>query len=459
MRRFARISLALLLAGCAATPAYQRPPVALPAAWKESAPRYAEDGRWWMIYGDPALETLVDEALKSNADLLVAAARVDEARGLLGETRAAQLPTVDGRLSSTRQHNSANTAFSPPGAPREFGTQRATLNLSYEVDVWGRLSAGTSAARAELAASEAARAAVRIALAAQVTKSYFSLRSLSEQVNLTRETVNLREDALGLQRKRFEAGLISQFELRQLEAESAVVRAQLPPLEREREREEIALAVLLGRTPGELFEKRIALEKQDPSMLAPVLPAGMPSELLLRRPDLVDAERRLAAANARVKVARTEIFPSITLTGAAGYESAQLSNLFQGPAGIWSFGAARVQPICAGGRFAARTAAAEARERAALAQYQQAVRSAFGEVRTALSAQARALESFEAETRREAALAESQRLARLRYSSGVSSQLDVIDAERGLLAARIARIEALRAHRAAIADLFRALGG
>jgi multidrug efflux system outer membrane protein len=458
MRNLALL-LVLFVVACSSTKPYQRPPVDLPAAWKESAPRYAEDGRWWMIYGDPALETLVEEALKGNADLLVAAARVDEARGVLGETRAAQLPTVDGRLSSTRQHNSANTAFSPPGAPREFSTQRATLNVSYEVDVWGRLSAGTSAARAELAASEAARATVRIALAAQVAKSYFSLRSLNGQVDLTRETVNLRDDALSLQRKRYEAGVISQFDLRQLEAETAVVRAQLPPLEREREREEIALAVLLGRTPADVFEKRVALGAQDPSMLAPVLPAGMPSELLLRRPDLVDAERRLAAANARVKVARTEIFPSITLTGAAGYESAQLTNLFQGPAGIWNFGAALVQPIFAGGRFDARTAAAEARERAVLAQYVQAVRNAFGEVRTALTVQARSLESFEAETRREAALAESLRLARLRYSSGVSSQLEVIDAERGLLAARIARIDALRAHRAAIADLFRALGG
>src|SRR5882672_10420740 len=140
MRNLALL-LVLFVVACSSTKPYERPPVDLPAAWKESAPRYAEDGRWWQIYGDPALETLVEEALKGNADLLVAAARVDEARGVLGETRAAQLPTVDGRLSSTRQHNSANTAFSPPGAPREFSTQRATLNVSYEVDVWGRLSA------------------------------------------------------------------------------------------------------------------------------------------------------------------------------------------------------------------------------------------------------------------------------------------------------------------------------
>jgi multidrug efflux system outer membrane protein len=458
MRSIAALSLALL-AGCAATPAYQRPPVELPAAWQQSAPRYAQDGRWWRIYGDASLDGLVEEALKGNADLLVAAARVDEARALLGETRAAQKPVVDARAGATRQHNSGETAFSQPGAPREYGNYRATLNVSYEVDVWGRLSAGTAAARAELAASEASREAVRIALAAQVVKSYFALRSLDEQADLTRQTVALREEFLGLQRKRYDAGVISQFDLRQLEAETAVVRAQLPPLERDREREAIALSVLLGRSPPEIYGRIIIAQKTEIPTLAPVLPAGMPSELLLRRPDLVEAERRLAAANARVAVARTEIFPSLSLTGAAGFESAQLVNLFTGPAGLWSLGAAITQPIFAGGRFEARTAAAEARERAALAQYLQAIRAAFGEVRTALAVQQRSLESFDAESKREAALAESLRLARLRYASGVASQLDVIDAERGLLAARIARIEALRAHRAAIADLFRALGG
>jgi multidrug efflux system outer membrane protein len=196
------------------------------------------------------------------------------------------------------------------------------------------------------------------------------------------------------------------------------------------------------------------------SLQAPVLPAGMPSELLLRRPDLVEAERVLAAQNARVAVARAEMFPSISLTAFLGSESAALSNLFSGgAAATWQVAAAVTQPIFAGGRLEARSEAARARERAALAQYQQAVRVAFSEVRTALVAQSRARESFEAESERAAALAETLRLARLRYDSGIASQLEVLDAERGLLAARIARIEALRAHRAAVADLFRALGG
>jgi multidrug efflux system outer membrane protein len=189
------------------------------------------------------------------------------------------------------------------------------------------------------------------------------------------------------------------------------------------------------------------------------VPQGLPSELLLRRPDLVEAERRLAAANARVAAARAAHFPAISLTGFLGSESVELGDLFTGPAGIWSLAAAVAQPIYGGGRLQAQRDAAEARERAALAQYQGAVRNAFREVRQALAAQARAREGFDAQSDRVRALEETLRLARLRYASGIASQLDVLDAERGLLAAQTARVEALRAQRAAVADLYRALGG
>ena len=458
MRHIATISV-LLLAGCAVAPRYERPTVELPAQWKESAPPFAEDGRWWRIYEDASLDQMIDEARAQNADLVIAAARVDEARALLGEADSFLFPRVDAQAGATRNRISQRTATSFPGIPRQYSDYRATLNVSYELDLFGRLRAGAHAARAELEASEASRDAVRLALAAQVAKSYFAMQSFGEQVSLTRETVKLREEALALQRKRFDAGVISDFELRQLEAETAVVRAQLPPLEREREREEAALSVLLGRTPREVLEGELKIADAQARLAAPVVPAGLPSELLLRRPDLVEAERHLAAANARVAAARADLFPSIALTAFLGSESAALSNLFSGPAGIAQLAASVTQPIFAGGRLEARSAAAQARERALVAQYQQAIRNAFGEVRTALAAQARSRESYEAETAREQALAQSLRLARLRYENGVASQLDMIDAERGLLAARIARIEALRAHRAAIADLFRALGG
>ena len=453
--------LLLLLAACASQPPYERPAVELPEAWKESAPPFAEDGRWWRIYEDDELDLAIDEALEGNGDLAIAAARVGEARALLGEANSFFWPRVDAQYTASRQQISTRTATSFPGIPREYNNHRASLNVSYEFDLFGRLRAGAAAARAELESNEASREAVRLAVAAQVAKSYFALRSLDEQVYLTRRTVELREEALALQRKRLDGGLISQFELRQLEAEAAVVRAQLPPLERERDREEVALSVLLGRSPKEVFEGKVAIRQAyDQAPEPAVLPSGLPSELILRRPDLVEAERALAAANARIAVARANMFPSIGLTAFLGTESQALSNLFSGgPAAAWQIAGSITQPIFAGGQLRARTEAAKAREEAALAQYQQAIRTAFGEVRTALIAQMRARESFDAESARANALQETLRLARLRYQSGVASQLDVIDAERGLRAAQIARVEALRAHRAAIADLFRALGG
>ena len=451
----------VFLAGCLNPVSYERPTVELPEEWKQSAPRYAEDGRWWRIYGDPQLDRLVDEGLGRNANLVSAVARVDEARGLAGEADSFFYPRVDAGVFASRQQISTRTANQFPGVKREYTNTRAALAVSYELDLFGRLRANSAAAKAELESSEAARDAVRLAVAAQVAKSYFALRSLDEQVDLTRRAVDLRNEALALQRRRYSGGVISEFELRQLEAETAAVRAQLPPLERDREREEAALAVLLGRTPKEVFSGSVGIRQtRDEAPEAAVLPSGMPSELLLRRPDLVEAERSLAAANARVAVARAEMFPSISLTGFLGSESAAFSSLFAGgPAATWQLAAGLTQPIFAGGRLAARKDAASARERAALAQYEQAIRAAFGEIRSALAAQTRSRESFEAESMRAAALNETLRLARLRYSSGVASQLDVLDAERGLLAAQVARIEALRAHRAAVADLFRALGG
>jgi outer membrane protein, multidrug efflux system len=454
----------VFLAGCSTVAPYQKPALDLPQQWQESAPRTAERGAWWKIYGDPALDALIDEAFRSNADLVVAAARVDEARGVLGEANSYFWPRIDAQASGSRTEVSRRTATAFPGFPRQFNDYRAALGVSYDIDLFGRLRGGAEAARAELAASEASRAAVRLALAAQVAKSYYAMQALDQQVALTRETVRLREDALDLQRKRFRGGVISEFELRQLEAETAAVRAQLPPLEQARETEEAALAVLLGRTPREVMESTIKVSQarapaSDADLVAPVLPEGLPSELLLRRPDLVAAERQLAAAHAQIGVARAEMFPSISLTGSLGRESAQLSDLFTGPAGIANIALGLAQPIFAGGRLQARTEQAEARERQALAQYQQAIRNAFGEVRSALAVQARSRESFDAQSAREQALGDTLRLALLRYQNGVASQLDVIDAERGLLAARIARIDALRENRAAVADLYRALGG
>jgi len=232
----------------------------------------------------------------------------------------------------------------------------------------------------------------KITLAGDVAKAYFALRSLDSQVEATRRTLGLREEGLRLQQKRFDGGVISEFDYRQLEAEVAAARAQLPPLERDREIQEAALAVLLGRSPKELMEGSVSrIENSNERLLPVVVPSGLPSELLLRRPDLVEAEQRLIAANARVAVARTQMFPSIQLTGFLGSEAQALSSLFTGPAGIFQLAAAVAVPIFAGGRFEAQVGAAEAREKQALAGYQGAIQNAFREVRAALAAQTRAL--------------------------------------------------------------------
>jgi multidrug efflux system outer membrane protein len=454
--------LFLSLAGCAMTPAPQQPSPELPAAWS-GAPAEGKAvpvERWWTLYGDAVLNALVEEALKHNQDLALAAARVDEARALVQITDSDRYPSVDATAQGDRARSSARSSMPlPAGVPLERNTYRAQLNVSYELDLWGRLRSASDAARAELLAARAAQETVRIALTAQVVQSYYTLAALDAQIEATKRTLALREQNLALQRVREQAGLISAFELKQLEAEAAAARAQLPALERSRTAEELALAVLAGRSPRAILERAVARAAESGAAPAPVVPEGLPSDLLLRRPDIVEAEQRLVAVNARIAQARAALFPRIALTGYLGGESAALGDLFIGPARIWQLAFALAQPIFQAGRLEAEIEARQARARQAVAQYQKTVQTAFQEVREALSRQDRSREIFDAEGARVEALAAAVKLARIRYDAGRASQIEVIDAERNLLAAELARIDALRARRAAVADLVKALGG
>jgi multidrug efflux system outer membrane protein len=458
--------MTLALGGCInLAPNYQRPAAELPADWSTPEGQSAATlgAQWWKLYGDAQLDRMVDEALAHNANLAVAVARVDEARALLGETRSGQFPTVDASYGRERTQSSLRSSTPlPPGVERTRDNYRGTLNVSYELDLWGRLRNATKAARAELLATEAAQETVRIALVADVVQAYYSLRSLDEQVAATQRSVTSRAESLALQKKRYDAGVISEFEYRQLEAEELAARAQLPVLEQQRARQENALAVLLGRSPRAIYVDTVVEKAADEpagQQRVLVVPAGLPSELLLRRPDLVEAEQRLIAANARIGAARAAYFPSLSITGFFGGESAAMSELFTGPAGTWQAAASLTQPIWNTGRVSAQVDAANARQRQTLAQYQLAIQNAFRDVRDAVVAQSKTREQFDAENRRAATLREALRLAKLRYVSGVASQLDVLDAERNLLAAELNRSDALRAQRAAVADLLKALGG
>lgn len=460
--RIISAATAALIAGCAVGPDYQRPEVDLPTSW-EGVPAKgvaATGDRWWSIYGDPALDRLVEEALARNQDLALATARVDEARALLRVANAGYLPAVDAAAQRDRTRSSERSSTPlPPSVPLERNSYRAQLNVSYEVDLWGRVRRASEAARADLLSTQAARDTVRIALTAEVARAYYALIALDAQVEATRRSVENRSEGLALQRTRLAAGLINDFTLRQLEADVAATRAQLPALENARTAQELVLAVLLGRSPRAIVQETVARAADRGEPPVPVVPEGLPSDLLLRRPDIASAEQQLIAANARIGAARASLFPRIGLSGYYGSESAALSDLFTAPARVWQLAFALSQPIFQGGRLFGEVEAVQARERQALAQYQKTVQEAFREARTALSAQGRSREVFEAEGARVTALTEALRLARIRYQNGLISQIEVLDTERNLLQGELNRIDALRAQRAAVADVVRALGG
>lgn len=465
MHRIPVIALSFAaLAACAnLAPDYSRPAQELPAGWTDAPAdgSKAQSGDWWKVYEDPVLDRLVSEALARNANVALAAARVEEARAVLGVAAADQQPQVSASAERRRTQFSQRAPLPvPPGTSTRANDTRVSLDVSYEIDLWGRLRNATAAARADLLATEAAAETVRVTLTADVAQGYFALRSLDGQLAAQRRAVASRTESLAMQRRRFEVGDISEFEYRQLDAELAAERAQVPVIEQQRAQQENALAVLLGRSPKAIYEGALDAGSDPEERTAAIMvPAGLPSDLLLRRPDLVQAEQGLIAANARIGVARAAYFPTISLTGYLGSESVALSDLFTGPAGIGQAAIALGQPIYAGGRLDAQVKAANARERQALAQYQLAVQNAFREVRDALVAQVKARQRLDAERDRAAALTIALRFARLRYENGLTSQLEVLDAERNLLAAEQNRIDALRAQRAAIADLFKALGG
>lgn len=451
-----------MLSACAVGPDYKRPEMQLPEQWaaKEASDKTAAAAgeRWWSLYADPVLDKLEDEALAHNADAQVALARVLEVRAQFDVAESAQYPNVSANLSEA--HNKATLAGSfprPATAPRTNTTTRATLDASYELDLWGKYRRGTEAARAELFAAEANRDAVRLTLTTQVAQQYFALLAYTAQEETVKRALANREERLVMDRKRLEIGVISEFQLHQSEAEVSSAQAQLASIALLRNRQETALALLLGRSPRDVMNAQ--LERGLPTLNDVWVPDGLPAELLLRRPDLKAAEQHLVAQNAHIGEARAQYFPAITLTGYLGSETADMAKLFTGPAGIFQFAAGLSQPIFNAGRIGANVRASEARRDQALVQYQQAVASAFGDVRNALSAQSAARQVLAAETAHSQSLATATRQAEVRIQVGSSSRMDFLDVERNQLQAELNRIDAERAQRAAVADLFKALGG
>ncbi|MFN7940955.1 MAG: efflux transporter outer membrane subunit [Thermoanaerobaculia bacterium] len=445
----------LTLAGCVTLgPDYRRPQLPVPDAYSAGAATGEVPDAWWKLFGDPRLDQLVEEALAGNQDLVAAAARVEEARALAGVTRADRFPRLDSSLSGSRSQLSKQTAQVPPGVPLEFDRYRLSASLSFEIDFWGRLARASEAARAELLASEEGRRNVRLALAADVAGAYFDLLAFDRQLAIAHSTLETRSESVRLQKLRFDAGTISELDLAQAQAELASAEATVPVLERAVRQTEDRMAVLLGRIGGKVEHG----DRLDDVKL-PETPVGLPSDLLARRPDVVAAEHGLVAANARIGVAKAELFPSIRLTGYYGSESKELADLLSTGTTIWQAALGLVQPIFNAGKGRRNLEAVRARERQALAGYTKAVESAFAEVEDALVARSTGAAERAALERQVEALSRARKLANLRYEAGDASYLEVLDADRFLFGAELEWVRARRTELGAAVALFRAIGG
>ncbi len=458
MRRLvAHLALGLVLAGCMLGPDYQRPVVPAPEVWRDGQsnadPASLADLAWWELFEDEELRGLVQAALEANKDLRIAVTRVDQARAQLGVTRAAQFPQIEAGVSATT--NRFSDTVPPRDQGGDTGLLSTTADLTFEIDIWGRLRRASEAARAELLASEEARHAVVMMLVSDVVTAYLQLRQLDLELETTRRNVASRQGSLQLARDRFEAGLTSALDLRQAEAELASTAAQIPDLERQIAQTENQLSIVLGHTPGGIKRGRPLTGQTSP----PTVPAGLPSALLERRPDIRQAEAALVVANARIGVAKAAFFPQISLTGFFGVESAALSDLFTGPSRIWQFGPTVTLPIFNAGRNRANLELAEARQREALIRYEQAIQQAFREVEDALIAHRKAREALAEQNAAARASREALSIAEFRYTSGLTSYLNVLDAQRTLLAAEVAESRTLRSQLVAVVQLYRALGG
>ena len=453
------LAAALIAAGCTTVgPDYQRPATALPTQYPGAVkgletPAVLIAADWWTLYGEAELTRLVEQALATNADIAQAVARVEQAQGQLREADGALVPTVNAGANASRAELGASVPSNTSGRTVKGNDLRLSLSTSFEIDFWGRLARATEAARAQLLAGTTARDTVRLTVAGAVAQAWFALRSLDAQLAATRSTLKSREDGARLLGLRLKAGSGSRLEVDQADILRADAALQGRELQRQRALAQSLLGVLTGQPGLVLDERGLA------TTVSGAPPAGLPSALLERRPDVQRAEALLMAANAQIGVARAAMFPTLTLTGAGGLESAALGTLLKGPAHFWSLGLGLTAPIFDGGRNAARVDQAAARQREAVGAYQGAVAAAFRDVADALANNRAAAESQADVEQRAAAAERAQTLAKARFDAGYSGYLELLDAQRTATAARLDVVRNRQALLNASVDLFKALGG
>ncbi|HEV2416759.1 MAG TPA: efflux transporter outer membrane subunit [Terriglobia bacterium] len=460
-RKLPIILLALsfaLVGGCAVGPKYQKPAVLLPQAWRAPTSTASSLGelKWWALFKDPVLQNLIRAALEQNKDLLVAAARVDQARAAAGVARSNQFPQVSLSASALRERLSRVGAFPfPPQFSVNLPLYTIQPQVSYEADFWGRYKQATAAARDQLLATEEARKNVEIAVVSGVAQSYFTLRELDRELAITQQTVASFKDSVRLTQIRFNGGVASELDVRQAETELDSAAAMIPALEQQIALEEDAISILLGHNP-QAIPRGLQLTAQP---LPPAVPAGLASTLLERRPDVTGAEDQLKAAYAEIGVAKAQFYPDIALTGSGGFESSILSKFISGPAGIWETVASLSAPIFTAGQLRSNLRLSQAQEREALITYQQTIQEAFREVDDSLISYHKTIEQRAAEESLVTASQKALDLANVRYSNGVATYLDVLDSERTFLSSELSLAQTQGNTLVAVVELYKALGG
>jgi multidrug efflux system outer membrane protein len=459
VRRVATIVLVIGAVGCTAAPAYRRPPVPMPDAWRlpVETTESLGDAAWWDVLHDPALQDLIRSALDANTDVRLAAARVLQAEAQLRITRANQLPEVNGTADVGRQRTAGRvaTGSGTSGAAIAFNTAGLGANVSYIVDFWGQYRQATQAARATLLATRAAQTNVAITIISTVAQAYFQLRALDAQLAVTERTVATLQESQRLTEVLFRGGIRSELDVRQAESAVEIAQANVPALQRSIAIQENLLSQLAGRVPGDV-RRGSAIGDQ---VLPPEVPAGVPSHLLQRRPDVLQAEQQLIAAYANVGVARAQLFPQLALTASGGIQSTALGELLSAPAGVYSLLANLAAPLYAGGRLRANVRLAQAQRQEALISYEAAVLQSLRDVSNGLVSYQRTREELAAQ---QALVATNQRaveLSTLRYRGGVGTFLEVLDAERQLFNAELSVAQTQGAVLVALAQLYQALGG
>jgi multidrug efflux system outer membrane protein len=455
-----RVGLVMALSsGCVVGPNYKRPPAPAPSVYRgESAeqavkPEIASfgDQKWWEAFQDDALRDLIRSALQQNYDVRIAAARILQARAQLGIARADQLPEVTAAASVFNER-------SPEVAGRpavETSPAQVSVSLAWELDFWGKFRRATESARANLLSEEWAQRQVVSSLVSDVATAYFQLREQDLELEISRQTLASRKDSLRLTQLLADRGATSLLDVRQAEQLVFGAGASIPDLEQRIEQQENFISILVGRNPDGIVRGRPLVDQPHPLEV----PAGLPSSLLERRPDILQAEQQLVAANAQIGVAKADYFPQISLTGTGGYQSSALTRLFTGPAGLWTFGASAVQPIFEGGRIRNRVRFAEARAQEATFVYQRTVQQAFREVSDALVAYRKSQEVRIQQQQLTTAAEDATNLSNMRYRGGAASYLEVLDSETRFFVAQLSLAQAELRELQSLVQIYRSLGG